>query len=130
MAENRTTIKLSTTATDQDTQTKYHFNISFYIFKDGDSYISYCPSLELSSSGKNIEEAIKNFYECFQLHIECCAEMGTLFDDFRDHGWKISKGKIIPPTLIEMIKKEKVTNILDGHLNYNHINAPYQLQFA
>lgn len=62
-------------------ETEYRFSIVFYVFQEAGHYIAYCPALDLSTSGKTYNESIANFYEMFQLHIECCIEFGTLQED-------------------------------------------------
>lgn len=66
---------------------EYRFQLVFYVFQEDGVYIAYCPSLDISTSGKDFNGAVGNFYECFQLHVECCVESGTLHDDLSAHGW-------------------------------------------
>ena len=77
-------VKLRVNATEGN-NTDYQFVISFYVFQEGDVQIAYCPSLDLSTSGTDYIDAVKNFYECFQLYIESCLEMGTLTADLKAH---------------------------------------------
>ena len=70
------------------TNGEYRFAIEYYIFREGDNLIAYCPSLDISTSGKDYSDAVKNFYERFQIYIETSLEMGTLLDDLKDHGWE------------------------------------------
>ena len=50
--------------TDMNDKTKeeYRFAIEYYIFREGDNLIAYCPSLDISTSGKDYGDAVKNFY--------------------------------------------------------------------
>ena len=59
---------------------EYRFAIEYHIFREGDNLIAYCPSLDISTSGKDYGDAVKNFYERFQIYVETCLEMGTLWD--------------------------------------------------
>ena len=54
----------------------FRFNVDVYIFNEQDHLTAYCPSLDLATTGTDFQDAIKNFYECLQLHVECCLEMG------------------------------------------------------
>lgn len=65
---------------------EYRFKIEFLVFQEDGTYIAYCPALDISSSGESFNEAVGNFYEMFQLHIECCIENNTLHDDLLAHG--------------------------------------------
>ena len=53
---------------------------------------AYCPSLDLATTGTDFQDAVKNFYECLQLHVECCMKMGTFEEDLKEHGWKVKGG--------------------------------------
>lgn len=77
-------------ASDGD-MTEYHFSIEFYIFREEESYIAYCPSLDISTCAETYNDAISSLYEAFQLYIECCAESGSLHDGLAEHGWKFQK---------------------------------------
>ena len=57
---------------------EYRIAIDYYIFREDENYIAYCPSLDISTSGKDYVDAIKNFYERFQIYIDTCVEMGTM----------------------------------------------------
>lgn len=81
-------VLLKTEARD-DRNREYRFNIEFYVFMENEAYVSYCPSLDISTSGKTFNEAISNFYEMFQLYVESCVENKTLHDDLLAHGWKM-----------------------------------------
>lgn len=79
-------IILKTSARDESS-TEYRFQLAFYVFQENEVYIAYCPALDISTSGRDFNDAVANFYECFQLHIECCVEQGTLYDDLLTYGW-------------------------------------------
>jgi predicted RNase H-like HicB family nuclease len=63
----------------------YEFEIEFYIFKEDDNYIAYCPMLDLSTAAKSIAEAEANFNEMFQLYVESCLDNHTLQLDLIAH---------------------------------------------
>ncbi len=65
----------------------HRFTIQYYIFKADGIYIAYCPALDMTSSGEDMNDVVKQFYEHFQLYVECCIEDGTLMDDLKSHGW-------------------------------------------
>ena len=49
-------MKKDTIQIDQD---EFRLNVDIYVFREGENYISYCPSLDICSSGKNFNDAVK-----------------------------------------------------------------------
>ena len=74
--------------------------------------VAFCPSLDISTSGKDFNDAVKNFYERFQLYIETCMEMGTLWKDLMAHGWKVTETRITPPSDVNLLRTKEVNRIL------------------
>ena len=108
-------------------QEEYRFSIEDYIFREGDNLIAYCPSLDISTSGKDYCDAVKNFFERFQIYVETCLELGTLWDDLRDHGWKVTEKKLTPPTFSRLIRKPEMSRLLGGHINYEKVSTPMRI---
>jgi len=48
------------------------------VFKEGRTYVSYCPELDVSSCGNTIDEARKNLKIAVSLFLEEAKNMGTL----------------------------------------------------
>ena len=61
------------------------FRLTEEIWKEGNMYVSYCPELDISSCGENIEQAKRNLIETILINIEETKNMGT-FDQFRIFG--------------------------------------------
>ena len=57
--------------------------------KETKLYVSYCPSLELSSYGKTKEEAKKAFHEVLEDFVEDTYEKGTFNEYLFKHGWQL-----------------------------------------
>lgn len=53
------------------------FRITEEIWKEGSMYVSYCPEMDISSCGQDIQEAKKNLCEAIQIVIEETQKMGT-----------------------------------------------------
>jgi len=74
------------------------------IWKEGDTYISYCPQFDVSSCGDNVEEARKMLKEVVCLFIEESEKMGTLQTILEENGYhlKVNNGekRWEPPRLI------------------------------
>lgn len=104
--------------------TEYRFRLEFYVFQEDGAYIAYCPSLDISTSGDTFNEAVGNFYERFQLHVECCVDHGTLYDDLLAHGWKLRKKSILPPTFSALMKKPEMKRLMDSSLSFERDVTP------
>ena len=61
------------------------------IFKEGGTYISYCPELDVSSCGNTIDEARKNLKIAVNLFIEEAEKMGTLRDILYESGYELKE---------------------------------------
>jgi predicted RNase H-like HicB family nuclease len=119
-------IVLETNANDNH-NTEYRFKIEYYVFTENDTYIAYCPSLDLSTSGKTFNEVISNFYEMFELYIETCIEYDTLHDDLIAHGWKLTKKDIQPPTFSSLMKKPEMRKLIRGNIGFEKIVTPVRI---
>ena len=73
-------VRLKANVTDECNR-EYRFSIEFFVFQQDGAYIAYCPSMDISTSGKTFNEAVGNFHEMFQLHIECCIDNESLIQD-------------------------------------------------
>jgi predicted RNase H-like HicB family nuclease len=47
------------------------------IWKEGNMFVSYCPELDVSSCGENVEQAKRNLTEAIRILIEETRKMGT-----------------------------------------------------
>ena len=65
----------------------HQLNIKIEVFKEGDLYVSLCPSLNISSFGESIDEAKKALVEAVKIFIEECSEMGTLDEVLEESGF-------------------------------------------
>lgn len=57
------------------------FRLTEEIWKEGNMYVAYCPELDISSCGEDIQQAKKNLLETILINIEETRKMGT-FDQF------------------------------------------------
>ncbi|ALA57737.1 type II toxin-antitoxin system HicB family antitoxin [Nitrospira moscoviensis] len=58
------------------------------IFQEGKSYIAYCPELDVSSCGKDVDEARRNLKTAVRLFIEEADKLGTLDDILKEAGYQ------------------------------------------
>ena len=106
---------------DKESQGEYRFKIEFLVFQEDGTYIAYCPALDISSSGESFNEAVGNFYEMFQLHIECCIENNTLHDDLLAHGWVLEKEDVLPPQFSSLVGKKEVKRLLNNSIGFEKV---------
>lgn len=102
-------------------------NVDIYVFKEHKYYVSYCPSLDICTSGTSKEDALANFRERFELYVETCLEKGTLWDDLKRHGWSVKKRSVTPPPFNVLVQKREVSDLLGGPLDYQKIRAPFRI---
>ena len=91
------------------------FNLSMYIFKEGGSFVVYCPALDLAAYGDTEEHAKKAFDEIFEITIKYEIENNTLVEDLKEHGWTVKgkKGmKMEAPSLNKLLRNESFRDIL------------------
>ncbi len=70
------------------------------ILREDKKYIAYTPVLDLSTSGKDYEEAKSRFEEIVDIFFEGLVKKGTLREVLQDLGWKHARTKWIPPIVI------------------------------
>jgi len=61
------------------------------IFKEGRTYVSYCPELDVSSCGNTIDEARKNLKIAVGLFLEEAEKMGTLEEILYESGYELNE---------------------------------------
>lgn len=70
------------------------------IFKEGKTYVSYSPQLDLASCGRTARLARKNFVDAFAGFVETAAEQGTLEKILQEAGYTKKKdGWVIPSSM-------------------------------
>jgi predicted RNase H-like HicB family nuclease len=70
------------------------------VLKEGDTFISYCPELDLSSCGESIEQAKDMLRTAVRLFLEEAEKMGSLEDILEESGYHKKDGGWEPPRLV------------------------------
>ena len=71
------------------------------IFKEKDTYVAYCPELDISSCGSSVEHAKEMLKKAVRLFIEEAEKMGTLETILEEANYsKDATGKWLPPRLV------------------------------
>lgn len=78
-------------------QVKFSANIPVSFFKEGDTYIAYCPILDLSTSAATFEKVKKRFSEVIEIFFEELVAMGTLDEVLSNLGWTKVQQQWTPP---------------------------------
>ena len=91
------------------------------IFQEENSYLAFCPALQLSTYGDSINDVKEAFADLIKSYAEDCRKMGTLEKDLNAHGWVLqaASGIVEPP-------KEFDLNIPAGMLRKSY-NAPFSI---
>lgn len=71
------------------------------VFKEDETYIAYCPELDISSCGSNVEHAKEMLKTAVKLFLDEVEKMGTLEDILEEAKYKKEpNGKWLPPKLV------------------------------
>lgn len=82
-----------------------NINFTINIWKEGDMFVSHAPELDVSSCGKNREEAKKNIMEAVAGFIEEADHIGTLQDILEEAGYIAVHGEWKAPEILFMEKQ-------------------------
>ena len=67
---------------------KVILELSALIRKEENQYVSWCPELEVSSCGDDVEEARDNLFDAVDLYLRTLAEEGELFHVLQERNIK------------------------------------------
>jgi predicted RNase H-like HicB family nuclease len=79
------------------------FQIEFdgLVFKEGETFIAYCPKLDVSSCGNTIDQARNNLKTAVRLFLEEADKIGTVEDILKESGYeKTDVNRWMTPRLI------------------------------
>lgn len=79
--ETRNTIRMS--------RTNVQISVSAFLFREGDTYIAYCPSLDISGYEHTEEKAKAELEYMLREWLVEQMENGTLRKDLEKHGWEL-----------------------------------------
>jgi predicted RNase H-like HicB family nuclease len=69
--------------------------------REAQHYVTaYCPALELSTSGRNVEQAQEMFKEALDLFVEDICRRGVVDQVMQELGWKKVHKAWMPPEII------------------------------
>jgi hypothetical protein len=79
--------------------------LNVLVFQQGDYYVAFCPSLNLSSYGDSVDDAKVGFDEVMTSYLEDCKENNSLHEDLLKNGWTFNiqnHKKAEPPAMVEL----------------------------
>ncbi len=78
-----------------------HIDYDMIVFKEDESYVAYCPELDVSSCGNTVEHAKEMLKTAVRLFVEEAEKIGNLEDILEESKYKKDmSGRWIPPRLI------------------------------
>lgn len=87
-------------------------SVSVYLFKEGDTYIAYCPSLDLSGYDTTEESAKADFEYMLKDWLKTQSENNLLEKDLKQHGWILNNNIASEPMLVDMMRKPSTADVL------------------
>jgi len=76
------------------------YSLPVIVMKEGDSFISYSPALDLSTVGESFDEAKKRFEEAVGIFFEEIIKMGTVDQALTELGWQKQDKEYFPPVIV------------------------------
>jgi predicted RNase H-like HicB family nuclease len=71
------------------------------VFREAETRVAYCPKLDVSSCGKNVDEARQNLRIAVRLFLEEAERMGTLEQVLEEAGYVAdASGEYVPPRIV------------------------------
>jgi predicted RNase H-like HicB family nuclease len=78
-----------------------HIEFDAIIFPEGQAYVAHCPELDVSTCGKDVDEARRNLKTAVRLFVEEAGKLGTLNDILRESGYqRLSDGMWKSPRVV------------------------------
>ena len=88
-------------------------SVSVFVFKEGETYIAYCPSLDLSGYDTTEEKAKSDFEYMLKDWLKTQSDNKSLEQDLKIHGWNIENNCANEPKIIDILSKGSTTNVLE-----------------
>lgn len=108
----------------------YNIKVSVVEFQESNTYIIYCPALDLSGYGESDSEAKRSFEVTLHEYIRYAVNKGTLDEDLRAHGWKKrgSSLSMVPPSMTQLLESNKnFSKIFNTQPSYQKYDMPLEV---
>jgi predicted RNase H-like HicB family nuclease len=77
-------------------------DFTVHMFKEGDTYVTYVPELDVSSCGVTDEEARKNIRDAVRGFVETSRDLGTLADILTEAGYVLEGDSWRAPEFVSL----------------------------
>jgi predicted RNase H-like HicB family nuclease len=81
-------------------ENKSYINCSIVVHKEGDQFVSWCPELDVASSGDNVELACDNLKDAINCFLETYFEIGELDQMLSEKGIVLNSGDRCSPVYL------------------------------
>ena len=91
-------------------QNKIEGSLDIIIFKEDDTTIVYCPTLEVSGYGVDENEAHESFKISLAEFFRYCTNKNTLRTELKRLGWQMKRSKskpMVPPPITELLSSNE-----------------------
>lgn len=100
-----------------------NISVSIFLFKEGEAYIAYCPSLDLSGYDSTEDAAKADFVYMLREWLKEQMANGTLYTDLERHGWKIRSDTATEPSFIDVVKRNRPASKILSMPEYRKTNV-------
>ena len=107
--------------------------IPLIVFKEDETFVVYCPALDLNGSGNTEAEARNSFSISLSEYFKYTTHKKTLAEDLAKHGWKIKKSKrnwAIPPSMVQILKTNDDFNRIFNNYDYKKTDTTVEIPCA
>ena len=77
------------------------FSVPVSVFKEGDTFVAYAPTLDISTCAESLAEVHSRFTELVQIFFEELVRLGTTDEVLESLGWHKSESSWNPPMEVE-----------------------------
>ena len=107
----------------------YHLelNLSLLEFKENDTFIVYCPALDLSGYDTTRKGARKSFEVTLDEFIRYTVNKNTFVDELKSLGWQVNKRKkrFKQPDFSKLLRSKTYLNEVVNHKEFTKVNSKY-----
>jgi hypothetical protein len=109
---------------------KIECTLPLIVFQEDNSFISYCPALDLSGYGETELDANKSFEEVLSEYFKYTVHKNTLTEDLKKRGWTIRKNTRkcpIPPTMGQLLENNEDFKRIFNNNEFHKTNRTFKI---
>ena len=93
--------------------------LDVFFFEEDGCTIAYCPALDLSAAGTDVENAKVEFAQVFCEYAVDCVEQNTLTSDLVAHGWQLREKGYDAPSVTQLLMWNNTLREILDHKSYS-----------